>query len=151
MSANPNLDPRQLGPELLFNEQNHLPSPGKVHEHDAPADPSLTSYIGSGRSVEPVDRGPIITGGDSGVGPAIAIGYAREGADVRVKAETEHVSRLEIVVNNAASQRVREPVAEVGPELLERTSQTKLYPRLCSCKARRKRNTPEEGLFATPR
>ncbi|SHM87153.1 glucose 1-dehydrogenase [Cryptosporangium aurantiacum] len=46
-----------------------------------------TSYQGSGRLV---GKAAIITGGDSGIGRAAAIAYAREGADVLISYLNEH-------------------------------------------------------------
>ncbi|RMI08507.1 SDR family oxidoreductase [Sinorhizobium meliloti] len=45
------------------------------------------SYQGSGRLK---DKRAIITGGDSGIGRAVAIAYAREGADVLISYLSEH-------------------------------------------------------------
>jgi NAD(P)-dependent dehydrogenase (short-subunit alcohol dehydrogenase family) len=39
------------------------------------------SYCGSGR---PAGKRAVITGGDSGIGRAVAIAYTREGADVLI-------------------------------------------------------------------
>jgi NAD(P)-dependent dehydrogenase (short-subunit alcohol dehydrogenase family) len=46
-----------------------------------------TSYKGSGRLANKV---ALITGGDSGIGRAVAIAYAREGADVAISYLDEH-------------------------------------------------------------
>ncbi|ACI94585.1 general stress protein 39 (GSP39) [Afipia carboxidovorans OM5] len=57
------------------------PMPGHTAQMDPVPDHGETTYKGSGRL-----RGKrtIITGGDSGIGRAVAIAYAREGADVLI-------------------------------------------------------------------
>ena len=45
------------------------------------------TYKGSGRLK---DKKAVITGGDSGIGRAVAIAYAREGADVLISYLKEH-------------------------------------------------------------
>jgi hypothetical protein len=57
------------------------PMPGATAKMDPRPDHGETSYKGSGRL-----RGmkAVITGGDSGIGRAVAIAYAREGADILI-------------------------------------------------------------------
>lgn len=55
--------------------------PGREDELEPRADHGEHSYLGTGRLLGKV---AIITGADSGIGKAVAIAYAREGADVIV-------------------------------------------------------------------
>lgn len=65
----------------------HQPMPGKTGAMKPVPDHGEKSYRGSGRLS---GMKAIITGGDSGIGRAVAIAYAREGADVLIAYLNEH-------------------------------------------------------------
>ncbi|MBB4008622.1 SDR family oxidoreductase [Allorhizobium taibaishanense] len=61
--------------------------PGLTRAMDPVPDHGETSYKGSGRLA---GKKAVITGGDSGIGRAVALAYAREGADVLISYLSEH-------------------------------------------------------------
>jgi NAD(P)-dependent dehydrogenase (short-subunit alcohol dehydrogenase family) len=62
-------------------ESDEISHPGATGEMDVEPDHGEDSYRGSGRLT---GKRAIITGGDSGIGRAVAIAFAREGADVLI-------------------------------------------------------------------
>jgi NAD(P)-dependent dehydrogenase (short-subunit alcohol dehydrogenase family) len=61
--------------------------PGSTAAMNPRPDHGEDSYVGHGRLT---DRKTLITGGDSGIGRAVALAYAREGADVAIAYLDEH-------------------------------------------------------------
>jgi NAD(P)-dependent dehydrogenase (short-subunit alcohol dehydrogenase family) len=113
------------------------------------------------------DKVAIVTGGDSGIGRAVTVAFAKEGADVAILYLNEHgdaeetralvekekrrcvtiggdagderfcreavdrivreFGKLDILVNNAAEQHVKQSLEEITAEQLERTFRTNIF------------------------
>ena len=101
-TAQPMQNPLTKYPRPPFNSQSQ-PWPGLASKMDPVPDHGETSYRGSGRLL---GRKALITGGDSGMGRAAAIAFAREGADVAINylPEEEPDAREVIALIKAAGR-----------------------------------------------
>jgi len=146
--------------------------PGSERRMSPQADHGEGSYKGGGKLAGKV---ALITGGDSGIGRAVALAFAREGADVLISYLSEHqdakdtaqlieaegrrclvvpgdisrekhctglvnkcvkkLGRLDVLVNNAAYQRVHEDIAEFSSEEFDLTFRTNVYAMFYLCRA----------------
>src|SRR3954452_14750442 len=79
-------DPRRAGEKPPFPEQQQQ-FPGSDADLEPRADHGEKSYKGSGKLE---GRAALITGADSGIGRAVALAFAREGADVLIAYLNEH-------------------------------------------------------------
>jgi hypothetical protein len=82
--------------------------PGLTEKMQPVPDHGESSYRGSGRLT---GKKAIITGGDSGIGRALAIAYAREGADVLISylSEEEDAAQTKRLVEEAGRKAVLMP------------------------------------------
>lgn len=74
-------DPQKKEAQPPFGEQGRQQPPGREKQMNPKVDHGEQSYKGSGKLE---GKNAIITGGDSGIGRAVAIAFAREGANVLI-------------------------------------------------------------------
>jgi NAD(P)-dependent dehydrogenase (short-subunit alcohol dehydrogenase family) len=170
MSQTEQRDPR-AGPKPPFGEQEQS-LPGSDADLRPAADHGEKSYRGSGKLE---DLAAVVTGGDSGIGRAVALAFAREGADVLISyleededaavtaelvesagrkavqlrgdlSEPDHcrrvideavakLGRLDILVNNAATQTVRDSFEEITDAEVEDVFRTNVFPLFTLCRS----------------
>ena len=98
-------------------ESPHQQPPGTEAELSKPADHGEASYKGCDKLT---GRAAVITGGDSGIGRAVALAYAREGADVLIaylgKQEEEDARETARLVEAAGRRCVLVPGDIASPE-----------------------------------
>lgn len=163
------VDPRSAHPRPPF------PRPAGDQSSPSGLDPrpdhGETSYVGSGRLA---GMRTLVTGGDSGIGRAVAIAFAREGADVAIAFHDEgadaddtvrliedagrrglaiggdlaretdcmelidHVvrsfGRIDVLVNNAATQVPRQAIDDIPTDEWERILRTNLTAPFWLCR-----------------
>jgi NAD(P)-dependent dehydrogenase (short-subunit alcohol dehydrogenase family) len=85
-------DPRTAGPTPDFPGDQQQVAPGLTSKMSPAPDHGEHSYVGKGLLS---NRVALITGGDSGIGRAVAIAYAREGADIAISYLPEEQSDAE--------------------------------------------------------
>src|SRR5687767_4488516 len=122
-AGQPTEDPREAGAQPPFPQET-LEPPGLESEMTPRPDYGETSYQGHGRLL---DKVALITGGDSGIGRAVALAFAREGADVLISylnedSDAEETAR---VVREAGRKAILAPgdIADEGhcQSLVQRT------------------------------
>ena len=92
-------------PEPGFPDQKQQP-PGQTEEMEPKPDHGEETYRGSGRLE---GRKAVVTGGDSGIGRAVSLAFAREGADVlftHLPEEDKEAARTSRLVEDAGRKAV---------------------------------------------
>ncbi len=102
-------DPREQYPQPEYPEQDQRDQhPGRESEMQPKPDYGYETYRGSGKLE---GKAAVITGGDSGIGRAVALAFAREGADVLISYlnEEEDADETVRVVEEAGRRAVKVP------------------------------------------
>ncbi|WP_158807850.1 SDR family oxidoreductase [Beijerinckia sp. L45] len=172
-------------PRPPFGPQQ-LPYPGDGRAMLPPPDHGEETYVGNGRLRGKV---AIVTGGDSGIGRAVAIAFAREGADVAIAYLDEHeeaeivagwvrkagsralllpgdisdadqarahvartiemFGKLDILVNNAAFQKLADDITEIEDAEWRRHFEVNVYGLFYMTKAAAAHLRPGSSIINT--
>jgi NAD(P)-dependent dehydrogenase (short-subunit alcohol dehydrogenase family) len=87
-------DPKDAGPKPPLSTPAQQP-PGLESAMTPAPDFGEDSYVGSGKLA---GKAALVTGGDSGIGRAVALAYAREGADVAISYLPEEESDAQVTL-----------------------------------------------------
>jgi hypothetical protein len=97
-------NPRKLYPQPPYSGKGQTP-PGNEEEMSPNVDHGESSYKGTGRLQ---GNRALITGADSGIGRAVALAFAREGADVAISylSEEKDARETERLVTEAGRKAI---------------------------------------------
>jgi NAD(P)-dependent dehydrogenase (short-subunit alcohol dehydrogenase family) len=108
-------DPRKIYKQPPYSDKQQ-PPPGSEEEMSPRADHGESSYKGTDRLK---GRSALITGADSGIGRAVALAFAREGADVAISylSEDKNAKETERLVTEAGRKAVLLP-GDIGEQIV---------------------------------
>jgi hypothetical protein len=110
-------DPRKIYKQPPYSDEQQTP-PGSEEEMSPRVDHGESSYQGTGRLK---DRRALVTGADSGIGRAVALAFAREGADVAISylSEDRDAKETQRLVTEAGRKAVLLPGDIAEPSVVK--------------------------------